>query len=99
MSPGLHILAAVLDGIAGVVLVYWGIALFRVIRTWQTIPTARAGIRLAQERAAGQDAPGLCLIIPAHNEEGPIAGLVRSLRAQDYPRFHTVLCLDRCTDR
>lgn len=97
MSPGLHILAAVLDGVAAAVLVYWGVALYRLAKTSLSVPTLRAGFRLG--KTGPGDQPELCLVIPAHNEEASIGALVQSLRFQDYPSFRTVLCLDRCTDR
>ncbi len=96
MSPGLHILAVALDALAAALLAYWAVALYRLMVTSLRIPTARAGIPLARTDPASQ--PPLCLVIPAHNEEASIAPLIQSLRLQDYPRFHTILCLDRCTD-
>src|SRR4051812_44902941 len=95
MSPAVHILAAVLDAAAAVLLMYWSVGLARLISTSRRIPTARAGIALA----TGLPKPPVCIIIPAHNEEASIGALVESLRQQDYPRFHACLCLDRCTDR
>jgi len=74
--------------------VYYAVVAARAIRAGR-IPTARDGLDL--ELPPGE--PGnVCVVIPAHNEEEEIGGLVRSLLAQDYPRLHIVLALDRCTD-
>lgn len=74
-------------------LTYWIIALARIWRSLRGLPTARAGLGME-----GTD-DRVCVIVPAHNEERVIAGLVASLRAQDHARARFVLALDRCTDR
>lgn len=88
---------------------YYSAIIYHIVRTAVRVPSAAAGLRLP-EAAPGPDvgsngkadsaaaAPSVCVIIPAHNEEASIADLARSLKAQDYPRFHVVFCLDRCTD-
>jgi cellulose synthase/poly-beta-1,6-N-acetylglucosamine synthase-like glycosyltransferase len=76
-------------------LVYWSVAIFKIVRTFATVPTLRRGLTLPPP---GPDAPSVCIIIPAHNEENVIVQLVASLRAQDYPNLRIVLSLDRCTD-
>lgn len=100
MPEGLVILLLLLNLASLGVLVYWGVGLTRVIQTSRTIPTARDGIALAAAGAArGGGRSSVCLIIPAHNEEEAIRPLLESLKAQDYPDFRALLCLDRCTDQ
>lgn len=89
--------ALVVLGIAALgTLMYWGVAIYKIILTRATIPTVRRGLTLPPP---GPDAPSVCVIVPAHNEEKVIAQLVNSLRGQDYPKLRVVLSLDRCTDR
>ncbi|MEX2217872.1 MAG: glycosyltransferase [Phycisphaerales bacterium] len=95
LFPGWMLLAWLLDAACLALAVFWAVALFRLVRTALMVPTARAGLRLPPP--AGP-APPVCAVIPAHNEEATIGGLVASLRAQDYPALRVVLCLDRCTD-
>jgi len=76
-------------------LAYAGILAYRHARTMRLVPTARSGLALAD--ADPPDAP-VCIVVPAHNEERVVAGLIESLRAQDHPRLSVVLSLDRCTD-
>jgi chlorobactene glucosyltransferase len=40
----------------------------------------------------------MCVVVPAHNEGRVIAGLIRSLRNETYPKARFVLALDRCSD-
>jgi hypothetical protein len=96
MSPVFHILTAGLNAASAALLVYWGVGLYRLVSTSRRIPTARAGVALAEARPVRES---VCAIIPAHNEEASIGALVRSLLAQDHERLRVVLCLDRCTDR
>ncbi len=95
METARAILIIVLAAGSGVLVVYWVIALARIARTVTTIPTARSGLALPARPGAP---PSVCVVIPAHNEERIISGLVRSLRAQDYANLRVVLALDRCTD-
>jgi len=44
------------------------------------------------------DAPTVCVVVPAHNEEAVVARLVESLLAQHYPSLRAVFALDRCAD-
>jgi hypothetical protein len=88
----LVIVAVLLDVMSAALLVYWGVGLGRLIATVVTLPTARDGVALAAKRA---EKPAVCAIIPAHNEEGCIEALARSLALQEYPGFHAVFCLDR----
>jgi len=71
------------------------VVLYQLFLTDRTLPTARAGIAIADENPPAEKA---CIIVPAHNEAGSIATLVESLKAQDYDRLRVVLALDRCTD-
>lgn len=91
----LPILAVLLAAASAVLLVYWSVALYRIAQTTAIVPTARAGVELAREHAPF--AP-VCIIIPAHNEEEILPTLIASLRRTEYPAFHVVLALDRCTD-
>jgi cellulose synthase/poly-beta-1,6-N-acetylglucosamine synthase-like glycosyltransferase len=95
MPISLAILWAVLSLCSALLLVYWGVGLGRIIRTHRHIPTARAGVALAAEHPPMQ---AVCIVIPAHNEEAAIGGLLESLKAQNYPNLRVILCLDRCTD-
>lgn len=95
MPPGTLIITVALHVACLALLAYWGAGLARLIRTSRTVPTARDGLELAQQRAPTES---VCVVVPAHNEERVIGRLVRSLRAQDHPRTSFVLCLDRCTD-
>ncbi|MCC6676236.1 MAG: glycosyltransferase [Phycisphaerales bacterium] len=96
MSFILFIPAVILAAASVVLLVYWSVAIYRIAQTSALIPTARAGIDLA--RAEPPFAP-VCIVVPAHNEEEVLPVLIASLRRLDYPAFHVVLALDRCTDR
>ncbi len=93
--PALDILFGVLLAGAIALLVYWSAAIYHIVRTRRALPTARAGEAAADARPPTDKA---CVIVPAHNEAGTIAGLIASLRAQDYDRVRVVLALDRCTD-
>ncbi len=75
---------------------YWGVALWRFVQTRRELLTARQALSLPEP--AGGAWPGVCIVIPAHNEAHVVEGLVRSLRGLDYPRLMVVLSLDRCTD-
>lgn len=80
-------------------LAYWAAVAFHVQRTARGLPTARQGLSLPEAHALeGEGAPRVCVIVPAHNEEGAIGGLARSLATQSYPNLSVVFALDRCTD-
>ena len=73
---------------------YWAIAMGRIVQGVRSGPS----IRDHADDPAPSDAPGVCVVVPAHNERDAIPTLVRSLRRQDYPDLRVVLALDRCTD-
>lgn len=79
--------------------VYWSVVLGHVLATRRNLPTARDGLELADAQALLNSAPRVCVVIPAHNEEGVIGELAGTLRTQDYPALSVVFALDRCTDR
>ncbi|GJM19720.1 MAG: glycosyl hydrolase [Phycisphaeraceae bacterium] len=94
-SLGIVIPLGILIFASVVLLVFWSVAAYRILRELRALPTARAGIAMARTSPP----PGsVCVVVPAHNEQGSIEALVRTLAAQDHPRAHFVLCLDRCTD-
>ncbi len=78
-------------GLGGV----WSIVLARVGRTARDLPSADRGIELARQHPPEGR---VCVVVPAHNEQGKIGRLVVSLRAQTHEDLRVVLCLDRCTD-
>ncbi len=73
----------------------WAEVIARVVRTRRDLPSADRWVD-----GARSDPPSgrVCVVVPAHNEEGKIGRLVRSLRRQTHPDLRVVLCLDRCTD-
>ncbi|MBL8745009.1 MAG: glycosyltransferase [Phycisphaerae bacterium] len=75
--------------------VYYGVVLWRVLKTARTLPTTRDGLTMAAPEGGW---PRVCVVVPAHNEERVIGELARSLVAQDYPGLRVVFSLDRCTD-
>lgn len=89
------ILLGVFLGGAVVLLVYWTAVIYQIVRTTRELPTARAGVAAADAKPPTEK---VCVVVPAHNEAGTIAGLIASLKAQDYDRLRVVLALDRCTD-
>ena len=73
------------------------LVMVRTRRIASCAPTAREGADLPAPEGGW---PSVCVVIPAHNEEGVIGELVRSLVAQEYPgELGVVFALDRCTDR
>ncbi len=78
-------------GLGGV----WSIVIKRIVYTARDLPSADQGIELAR-----RDPPEgrVCVVVPAHNEQGKIGRLVASLKAQSHEDLRVVLCLDRCTD-
>jgi len=73
-------------------IVWWGLALGAMNRTEVALGSAEDGLS-----GESSNLPVL-VVVPAHNEQGVIAGLIASLRGQDYKNFRVVLALDRCTD-
>lgn len=91
----LDIVELVLLALSVVCAVYWGVVAVQIVRMGRSLPTARDGIAIADAQTPSRS---VCVIVPAHNEAGNIATLIRSLKEQDYDRLHVVLALDRCTD-
>src|SRR5258706_4145924 len=81
-------------GTIGTILL-WGSVWIRVEHWMRVVPTLRLGQALA---AADPPTGRVCVVVPAYNEAGVIAGLVRSLPTRTDPRLHVVLALDRCPD-
>lgn len=77
-------------------LLYSVVALARICRAMRSAPLLQS---IAGETEVDRDAPEVCVVVPAHNEEAVIAGLVESLKAQDHPAMRVVIALDRCSDR
>ncbi|MCC6228655.1 MAG: glycosyltransferase [Phycisphaerales bacterium] len=90
-----HISIVFLAGLAAALLIFWLVAVVRIVRTMFSVPTARAARSLRSSVPASES---VCVVIPAHNESLVIEKLVASLLAQDHPTVHFVLALDRCTD-
>lgn len=78
--------------------VYYAIVLWRMTAINRSLPTLRDGLALPLPEGAQGGPPGVCVLIPAHNEEDIIEHAVRTLKAQDYPDLRIVFALDRCTD-
>jgi cellulose synthase/poly-beta-1,6-N-acetylglucosamine synthase-like glycosyltransferase len=81
-------------GTIGTILL-WGSVWIRVEHWMRVVPTLRLGQALA---AADPPNGRVCVVVPAYNEAGVIAALIRSLRAETYPQLRVVLALDRCRD-
>lgn len=77
------------------VIVIWGYVWYRVEQSRRSVPTLRAGLKLA---AADPPAGRVCVVVPAYNEAAMIGGLIASLRKESYSQLKVVLALDRCTD-
>lgn len=90
-----HISIMFLAGCSAVLLIFWLVAITRIVRTIINVPTARAARVLRSSVSADES---VCVVIPAHNESLVIEKLVASLLLQDHPSVHFVLALDRCTD-
>lgn len=90
-----HISIFFLAGFTAALLIFWLVAIFRILRTMLAVPTARAARTLRSSVAADES---VCVVIPAHNESLVIEKLVASLLSQDHATVHFVLALDRCTD-
>lgn len=89
------IVASIGIGCSAALFLYWSFGLERILTTRRSLPTARAGIPLAQSTPVSES---VCVIVPAHNEAHAVATVIRTLRAQDHPNLRIVLALDRCTD-
>lgn len=75
-------------------MMYWIGALVTTLVSLRRIPSLRSGLSVHLPAAS----PKMCVIVPAHNESSVIEGLVKSLKAQDYPAARFVFVFDRCTD-
>ncbi len=81
------------------VAIYWGAVLYHIAKTMSTIPTCRDALLLpAAAELRKPTAPKVCIIVPAHNEQGVVGKLAASLVKQTYPNLSVVFALDRCTD-
>lgn len=76
---------------------WWCVGVWRVMRVGRAVPTLGAPRRPTTTEPGRM--PSVRVVVPAHNEETRISGLVACLRAQTHPRMHVLLALDRCTDR
>jgi len=85
-----------LAGLSVLATLFYLIVCSRISRALRSSPRAADGLPLAP---ADDELPSVCIVIPAHNEESVIAGVVRSALAQKYPRLKIVFALDRCTDK
>jgi hypothetical protein len=93
-GAGLAVVLLLLLVLGAAAVVYWGAVWWQVARTARLLPTARRGLELPLPRPE----PRVCVVVPAHNEEGVIAKVAASLLGQDYPALRVVFALDRCTD-
>lgn len=76
--------------------VYYSVVRARVVKVMRTLPTLRDGLDLPEPEGGW---PSVCVVVPAHNEEGNIEGHAESLLLQSYPgELRLVWALDRCTD-
>ncbi len=95
-APGMEMLTAALIWLLAMLSIgcglYWLVVAGHVIHARWVLPTLRKGLSLPAPEVP------VCVIVPAHNEEGTIGKLVASLREQDYEHLHVLLALDRCTD-
>jgi len=73
-------------------IVWWGFALGAMNHTDGVFGSAEDGLDGESSKLP------VLVVVPAHNEQSVIAGLIASLRGQDYSNFRVVLALDRCTD-
>lgn len=73
---------------------FHALLLVRIASSSRASPRVKAGLA----SAIPEPAPCVCVIVPAHNEQGVIGILARSLMRQTYPRMSIVFSLDRCTD-
>ncbi|MEZ6234539.1 MAG: glycosyltransferase family 2 protein [Phycisphaerales bacterium] len=73
----------------------WIVVLGRLARSASQVPSLRDGIEWADEEPITQR---IVAIVPAHNEQDSIGGVLASLRSQRDLDVGVVLALDRCTD-
>lgn len=75
--------------------VMWLVVLGRIVRSRKQVPSLRDAIEWADEEPITQR---IVAIVPAHNEQDSIGGVLASLRSQRDLDVGVVLALDRCTD-
>ena len=97
MAAGILIIATTLGVLSLAGAAFWLVVLIEVVWMVRKLPTARDGL-VGHEAQLGEASPGVCLIIPAYNEERSIECVARSLLRQDYSKLRVVFALDRCTD-
>jgi len=83
-------------GLCGVGVIYWMVALVRIVRELVQLPRVREGLSLATPDGGW---PLVSVIVPAHNEEDLAPRCAESLLASDYPSLEAIFVLDRCSDR
>lgn len=91
-----------LAALAFVDAVYFGVILYRMSRARKWLPTLGSDAEFPPRPTDGCPGPaagGVCVIIPAHNEEAVIGGAVRTVLGQAVEDLRLVLVLDRCSDR
>lgn len=96
--PVIHVLLWIGAGVSTFHAAYWLAAVGQVWLTMRGVPTGMSVARRRAGRAAEGEAPSVCVIVPAHNEEAHIERIARSLLAQTHGRLRVVFALDRCTD-
>src|SRR6478672_11030772 len=87
--------------VIAVLFVYWALLIAVLCGSLYLLLLALASLRPAKKSHRGADQlPFLSVLIPAHNEEALISGLLESLEAQDYPGacFAVHVVADNCTD-
>ncbi len=75
--------------------VFWVFRLKDIYDTYRFVPE----IDPDDDVSLPPDPPLISVIVPAHNEEKVIEGCLKSVLAQDYPRFELILVNDRSRDR
>lgn len=84
-----------LTGLCALGVVWWCVALFRMVRELQLVTRVREGLGLPEPPGGW---PRVSVVIPAHNEEALAPACARSVLASEYPDFEAIFVLDRCTD-
>lgn len=82
-----YILAVTMLGVCGA----WTVLLRGIVRSFRLTPRMKSGRR-------GGEVPMVSVILPARNEEAFIGECLRTLSAQDYPRFEVIAVNDSSQD-